>query len=129
MKSHSATLNRRAMVGAVASLTGIAATRTRAATGRELDPFGGWTGRTFEATGYFRVEKADRWWLVTPQGNAFLSFGINHLYQDLFRQEYNGEAWKKRLAVESLKGQAFKSALNGWFLDTCESYGFNTVGV
>tara|TARA_B110000116_G_C16244563_1_gene319570 strand:+ start:173 stop:475 length:303 start_codon:yes stop_codon:yes gene_type:complete len=46
----------------------------------ELDRFGGWTGKGFEATGYFRMEKDERWWMVTPDGNAFLSFGINHLF-------------------------------------------------
>ena len=61
------------------------------------DRFGGWTGKKFKATGFFRVEKDERWWLVTPEGNAFLSFGINHLYPDLFQQEYNREAWRKRL--------------------------------
>lgn len=35
------------------------------------DRFGGWTGKRFEPTGFFRVEKDDRWWLVTPEGNAF----------------------------------------------------------
>lgn len=33
------------------------------------DRFGGWTARRFEATGFFRLEKADRWWLVTPDGS------------------------------------------------------------
>ena len=32
----------------------------------------------FKAAGFFRLEQADRWWLVTP-GGAFLSFGINHI--------------------------------------------------
>ena len=96
---------------------------------RELDRFGGWTGRKFEPTGFFRVEKDDRWWLVTPEGNAFLSFGINHLYPDLWKQAYNSEAWKKRLGLEELKGPAFFAALRSWFLQTCQQYGFNTVGV
>ena len=59
-----------------------------------LDRFGGWTGRKFGATGFFRVEKDDRWWLVTPEGNAFLSFGINHLSPDFWRQDYNRDVWK-----------------------------------
>lgn len=96
---------------------------------RELDHFGGWTGRKFEPTGFFRVEKDDRWWLVTPEGNAFLSFGINHLYPDLWKQAYNSEAWKKRLGLKELKGPAFFAALRSWFLQTCQQYGFNTVGV
>ncbi len=69
---------------------------------RELDRFGGWVGKKFEATGFFRVEKDERWWLVTPEGNAFLSFGINHLHPEFWRQDYNREAWKKRLGLDDL---------------------------
>ncbi|MEM8667221.1 MAG: hypothetical protein AAGG48_06880 [Planctomycetota bacterium] len=94
-----------------------------------LDRFGGWTGKKFAATGYFRVEKDDRWWIVTPEGNAFLSWGINHLYPDLWKQEYNREAWKERLGVQSLSGQAFNRALRSWFMGVCRRFGFNTVGV
>ena len=63
----------------------------------ERDQYGGWTGKKFEATGFFRVEKDERWWLVTPEGNAFLSFGINHLHPHLWKQDYNREAWQKAL--------------------------------
>lgn len=98
-------------------------------TSTERDRFGGWKARKFEATGYFRTEKAERWWLVTPEGNAFLSFGINHLYPDLWKQPYNTEAWQKRLQVDSLNSPEFQPALRGWFLDVCEDFGFNTVGV
>ncbi len=49
----------------------------------KLDRFGGWIGKKFEAIGFFRVEKDERWWLVSPEGNAFLSWGINHLHPDL----------------------------------------------
>lgn len=94
------------------------------------DRFGGWKGSRFTATGFFRVEKDERWWLVTPEGNAFLSFGINHLYPDLWRQDYNREAWQKRLGVKNLKEwNQFAPALRSWFLQTCDEYGFNTVGV
>jgi hypothetical protein len=95
----------------------------------ELDKFGGWTGRKFKATGFFRVEKDDRWWLVTPEGNAFLSFGINHLYSDLFKQDYNREAWQQRLGLQDLNSPNYPLALKTWFLQTCREYGFNTVGV
>ena len=62
----------------------------------QLDRFGGWKGKKFEATGFFRTEKDDRWWLVTPDGNAFLSFGINHLYpsvQTTLQQRCMAEAF------------------------------------
>jgi hypothetical protein len=35
---------------------------------------------SFEATGFFRVEKDNtRWWLVDPQGKPFYSVGLNHI--------------------------------------------------
>ncbi len=95
----------------------------------ERDRFGGWTGKKFEATGFFRTEKADRWWLVTPEGNAFLSWGINHLHADLWKQDYNSENWKKRFGLKELQGKAYNSSLRSWFLQLREDYGFNTVGV
>ncbi len=95
----------------------------------DFDRFGGWTGKRFKATGFFRVEKDERWWLVTPEGNAFLSFGINHLHPHLWKQDYNREAWKKRLGLDDLNSHKFAPALQKWFLQTCRQYGFNTVGV
>ncbi len=95
----------------------------------ERDQYGGWTGKKFEATGFFRVEKDERWWLVTPEGNAFLSFGINHLHPHLWKQDYNREAWKKLLGIDNLDSREFTPALKTWFLQTCRQYGFNTVGV
>ena len=43
----------------------------------ELDEYGGWKVATLEKTGFFRVQKyAGRWWLVTPEGNLFVSKGV-----------------------------------------------------
>ncbi|HCR30715.1 MAG TPA: hypothetical protein DIV79_11930 [Opitutae bacterium] len=95
----------------------------------KFDRYGGWLGKKFEATGFFRVEKDKRWWIVTPKGNAFLSWGINHLYPDLWKQDYNREAWQKKLGIENLNGSEFNRALRKWFLDVREQLGFNTVGV
>jgi len=46
--------------------------------------WGGWTGRQFEATGYFRThhtgregEGDGRWWLVDPDGYPFWSTGLD----------------------------------------------------
>ena len=65
-----------------------------------LDRFGGLQSVRFESSGFFRVEKADRWWLVTPDGSAFLSFGLNHPNKDYMRQSYNVEHWKRQLQVQ-----------------------------
>lgn len=113
-----------------AGMTGIHRIHGATAASTERDRFGGWKGKQFKATGFFRVEQNERWWLVTPEGNAFLSFGINHVEPDLFRQAYNREAWQKRLGVADLNDAAkFTPALRSWFLETCREYGFNTVGV
>lgn len=95
----------------------------------QLDRFGGWTGRRFEASGFFRVHKDERWWLVTPDGNAFLSFGFNHLHPNFWQQPYNRSAWQRALTLPNLEGPDFTAALKTWVLKTCREYGFNTVGV
>lgn len=47
----------------------------------ELDQYGGWVTDSIdvgEKTGFFRTEKVDgRWWLVTPDGNPYISVGMN----------------------------------------------------
>jgi hypothetical protein len=44
-----------------------------------LDQFGGRTDMpAMQASGFFRVQKqGERWWLVTPEGHAFFSLGVN----------------------------------------------------
>ena len=55
--------------------------------GNDLDRYGGSPAVKTEATGFFRVEKtAGRWWFVTPQGNGFLSAGVNHVD---YREDYS----------------------------------------
>jgi len=40
--------------------------------------YGGWKARKFNSTGFFRVQNdGKRWWLVDPDGYAFLSAGID----------------------------------------------------
>ena len=108
----------------------LGATRLLGATADQRDTYGGWTEKKFEATGFFRTEKSDRWWLVTPEGNAFFTFGVNHLYPDLFRQPFNKQAWQKKLGMKDLANNSqFYPALRDWFEETCQDYGFNTVGV
>ena len=116
------------LLSAIPAVVGISRNRSMV-NDSVLDKYGGWTGKKFEATGFFRVEKDRRWWLVTPEGNAFLSFGINHLHTDWFRQDFSRKVWQDRLGVKDLNSHEFEPALRSWFLDTCRKYGFNTVGV
>ncbi len=92
----------------------------------ELDQYGGWTGISARATGFFHVERlGERWWIIDPEGNVFVSIGVCGVsfwgdkipatgrmpYNEACREKYGDiQAWA-RAAVERL---------NGW--------GFNTLG-
>ncbi len=94
--------------------------------GGERDPYGGWNKLRFESTGFFHVSVRDGiWWLVTSDGGAFISKGINHVsfraddapklgyspYQRAVQDKYGSEdAW----------AQAVVNRLRDW--------GFNTLG-
>jgi hypothetical protein len=94
----------------------------------DRDRYGGWARLRFEATGFFRVvERAGVWWLVTPEGNAFLSKGVNHVnfradnapqlgyspYERAVQAKYGSqEAWAKAV-VERLRGWGFNT-LGAW---------------
>ena len=44
----------------------------------DWDEYGGYTGKSFPATGWFRLERENgRFWLVDPAGHAFLSAGLD----------------------------------------------------
>ena len=44
------------------------------------DRFGGWQQLTGTKTGFFHTQQIDgRWWLVTPDGNAFFSKGVDNV--------------------------------------------------
>ena len=96
------------------------------ATPNDRDLYGGWKDLRFESTGFFHVSLRDGiWWLVTPQGNAFISKGVNHVsfradhapklgyspYQRAVQQKYGSEdAW----------AEAVVNRFRDW--------GFNTLG-
>ena len=56
----------------------------------ELDSYGGWTGIRSQASGFFRIERIKgRWWFITPDGNVFLSVGVNHAdYKEDYSKEF-----------------------------------------
>lgn len=59
----------------------------------KLDEYGGLMAYDFGATGFFRLEKRKRWWMVTPAGHAFLSFGVNHIHTNWMKCAYNFSFW------------------------------------
>ncbi len=94
----------------------------------ERDPYGGWNDLQLPATGFFQVVERDGvWWLVTPQGHAFLSKGVNNVsfradnvpalgyspYERAVQAKYGApEAWAKAVA-ERLRGWGFNT-LGSW---------------
>ncbi len=119
-------------VAGLAQLTGCA-TPGPSPTERTLDyaqrdDIGGFPGIRFEASGFFRLEKADRWWLVTPKGNAFLSFGANHVAPHLVRQEVNSDFWLKEFNAEEVRGPAFMQGFKEKVRRDLAAFHFNTLG-
>jgi hypothetical protein len=86
--------------------------------------FGGWKALRFEATGFFRTHHdGKRWWLVDPEGCAFLSAGMDCVgpnistmvrgQEDLFQWLPDqsgplGEAWSGRGTVDFLKANLLR---------------------
>ncbi|MBC8080532.1 MAG: hypothetical protein H7X86_09315, partial [Gorillibacterium sp.] len=119
--------------------------------------YGGWTGKKFDATGYFRTQKVgETWWLVDPEGNAFYSTGL-----DCVRPDESGpvdgiekwftwlpaeegiyrDAWKKTnwlqpsssinfAAVNLIRafGETWWETWTNLTLNQMKDWGFNTVG-
>ena len=94
------------------------------------DQYGGWTGKQFEATGFFRTQHdGKRWWLVTPEGNAFLSLGINHYHAGWWAQDYNRDHWIREFDAEEVHDDAW---VKGWcarLRSDLDYLGLNTLGI
>jgi hypothetical protein len=94
----------------------------------DLDQYGGLKSVQFAATGFFRVEKGERWWFVTPKGNAFLSFGLNHTNPDYLSQSYNVDYWKKQFGAGDASDEVFRKGFVEKVMQDLEKFGMNTLG-
>jgi len=95
----------------------------------EMDAYGGWTKKRFEKTGFFRLDRDDRWWMVTPEGHAFLSFGVNHIHGGWWKAPYNRDHWARQFGVAGPSDPRFDERLRRWLMDLIPELGFNSVGV
>ncbi len=122
----------------------------------ELSPWGGWTQKQFEATGFFRTEHdGQRWWLVDPDGCAFYSVGVDCIRpncevdtegnEDLFLDLPDKEGplnhlWTsrgdgQRTLFDGMRYNLMRAFGDDWFdkwMELCRQrvtkWGFNTVG-
>lgn len=85
----------------------------------EYDRYGGWLKVQGGRTGFFHVQLIDgRWWFVTPDGNGFLSKGVDHINWHTERPgsppapPADPAAWAKATARQ----------LRGWNFNTAASW-------
>lgn len=92
----------------------------------DRDPYGGWTDLRFESTVFSHVcERDGIWSLVTPQGSAFFSKGVNNVS---FRADHAPKLGylPYRRAVENKYGS--QDAWAEAVVDRLQGWGFNTLG-
>lgn len=96
----------------------------------DYDLFGGWKARKFEATGFFRTHHdGERWWIATPEGNAFLSFGINHYHAGWWAQEYNRDHWIKNFGAQQVWDERWRRGFRNAAVADMKRLGINTLGI
>jgi len=95
----------------------------------QRDKFGGCPAIQFDATGFFRLEKRDRWWFVTPEGNAFLSLGMNHVHPGWLNQAYNAERWIKAFGAKRAFDSKWRVGIRAKVVEDLNAFGYNTLGV
>jgi len=90
------------------------------------DKFGGWKGLKGKRTGWFHVEKIrGRWWLVSPDGNAFFSKGVCCVSFQGDDAPSLGHSPYEKNAVQKF------GTIDRWAPNTVKrlrDWGFNTVG-
>ena len=92
--------------------------------------------RSDSATGYVQVKQIDGvWWFISPDGDRFVSLGVNHIEPHLWLAPYNKEATLKRygqdMVTESGQFNPDGQAVKRWIdrqLEVCRDLHFNTFG-
>ncbi len=93
---------------------------------QDLDRFKGSPRIDLAETGYFSVERKDGvWWLVTPEGNAFYSIGINHITSNGYHAPKLGYSpYEKNIIEQYGSSEAWAEEASR----RMAAWGFNTIG-
>lgn len=93
-------------------------------------------GEKLTATDFVRVEQVDGvWWFVGPDGDRFVSLGVNHLEPHLWLAPYNKQATLDRYGADFVSADGtfdtHSDAAAKWIdrqVATCHKLGFNSFG-
>jgi len=89
-----------------------------------------------QATGYVQVKQISGiWWFIDPDGNPFISMGVNHIEPHLWLAPYNKETTLKKYGADMVdangyfntNGDAAKKWMNHQLM-VCNDLHFNTLG-
>lgn len=96
----------------------------------ERDSYGGLKEITLSKTGYFHTEHdGTRWWFVSPEGHAFLSFGVNHYHADWWIQDYNTASWVETFGAQKPGDEKWNEGFRKIASSDLERLGINTLGM
>ena len=100
-----------------------------AVSANDLDRYGGYQGLSFEAKGYFYLlHDGYRYWLVTPDGNAFISHGINHVERKWMQRFYNIDYWARKYNITDYSDRRFNDGFLKKVSEDLDKIGWNTLG-
>ena len=95
-----------------------------------IDRYGGLKSMRFKASSFFRTEwDGDRWWLVTPEGHAFISFGVNHYHASWWAQDHNRAYWVKRFQAKRPFDAQWNEGFKKVALGDLRRLGINSLGI
>jgi hypothetical protein len=88
------------------------------------------------ATGYIYVKQIEGvWWWIGPEGEKFLSLGVNHIEPHLWLAPYNKDATLDRYGQDMIDDEgrfdSHSNAAEKWInrqVEICEDLHFNTFG-
>ncbi len=96
-----------------------------------LDSYGGTTVKHFDdgqGNGFFRAKHdGEQWWLVTPENNAYLSFGLNHFHSNLWAKDYNKSHWEEEFGGSAWSGN-WKESFYSHAQEITSLAGTNSLG-
>lgn len=87
----------------------------------EKDRYGGHSGETLEATGFFRLEGGGKKWrLIDPDGHPFFIVGINHIDDASLKYDHNLAIWRERYGDK-------RTWIWEGVVKSLKEWGFNTI--